>query len=115
MSESSVPVAIVPTYVAGRHWLKRARGFSIGELKEAGLERSHDGAIGIRVDSRRSTTHAHNVSSLKGFKESSKTETRAQQPVPEGTSPESEGEVKSDLRKKKTRAQRSGDAEKEQS
>jgi large subunit ribosomal protein L13e len=67
MPQTSPPVPLVPRFVHGAHKLRKARGFSLGELKQAGLLRSQARSIGIRVDERRSTVHSQNVSMLTRF------------------------------------------------
>ncbi len=41
------------------------RGFSLGELKEAGISLTEAKRIGIPVDRRRKTVHAWNIEALK--------------------------------------------------
>lgn len=43
------------------------KGFSLGELKEAGLSPKQALKIGIPADSRRRTTHEENVKALKDY------------------------------------------------
>ncbi|MHA1606027.1 MAG: ribosomal protein L13e [Candidatus Freyarchaeota archaeon] len=47
--------------------LREGRGFSIAELKEAGLTLHDAKQVGIRVDVRRKTVHMENVKALKDF------------------------------------------------
>ncbi len=56
---------MVPRSGGRKRGLKKARGFSLGELKQAGLDRSQPHHIGIGIDARRSTIHNHNVVALK--------------------------------------------------
>ena len=58
---------MVHRFVGGRHRLKKARGFSLGELEQAGLKHVQARSFSIRTDERRSTVHAQNVSALKAF------------------------------------------------
>ncbi len=44
---------------------KRGRGFSRGELKEAGVDLKHALKLGIPIDPRRKTKHEENVKMLK--------------------------------------------------
>ena len=67
MSEMSPPVPLVPRFVHGAHKLRKARGFSLGELKQAGVLKSQARSMGIRVDERRSTIHSQNVTALTTF------------------------------------------------
>ena len=80
MSEMSPPVPLVPRFVHGAHKLRKARGFSLGELKQAGVLKSQARSMGIRVDVRRSTVHPQNVTALTTFFASPSQETVA----PEG-------------------------------
>ena len=63
----SPPVPLVPRFVHGAHKLRKARGFSLGELKQAGVLKSQARSMGIRVDERRSTIHPQNVTALTTF------------------------------------------------
>ena len=67
MSRMSPPVPLVPRFVHGAHKLRKARGFSLGELKQAGVLKSQARSMGIRVDERRSTIHPQNVTALTTF------------------------------------------------
>jgi hypothetical protein len=58
---------LVPRFVHGAHKLRKARGFSLGELKQAGVLKSQARSMGIRVDERRSTIHPQNVTALTTF------------------------------------------------
>jgi len=64
MSAVPPPVPFVPRFVHGAHKLRKARGFSLGELKQAGLLRSQARSMKVRIDKRRSTIHPMNVSAL---------------------------------------------------
>lgn len=46
---------------------RQARGFSIGELKEAGLSIDKARRLGIPIDLRRKSNHEENVNRLKEF------------------------------------------------
>ncbi len=46
---------------------RRGRGFSLGELKEAGLTPQLARKLGIYVDKRRKTVHPWNVEALKDY------------------------------------------------
>jgi hypothetical protein len=67
MAQVSPPVPSVPRFVRGIHKLRRARGFSLAELKQAGILKSQARSVGIRVDERRSTAHPYNVAALTNF------------------------------------------------
>jgi hypothetical protein len=58
---------MVPTIVRRIHRLKKARGFSVGELREAGLNLTQARSMKVRTDERRSSVHAKNVEALKTF------------------------------------------------
>jgi large subunit ribosomal protein L13e len=49
--------------------LREGRGFSLGELKEAGLTPERAKKLGIYVDKRRKTVHPWNVEALRNFLE----------------------------------------------
>ncbi len=49
--------------------LRKGRGFSLGELKEAGIGLDEAGKLGIYVDKRRSTVHQENVEVLQDLSE----------------------------------------------
>jgi len=53
--------------VAGSDRTRRGRGFSLGELEEAGLSVKKARAFGIYVDLRRKSVHEENVKILKKF------------------------------------------------
>ena len=67
MPQVSLPVPLVPKFVHGTHKLRKARGFSLGELKQARILTSQARLMGIRVDERRSTVHPQNVAALTTF------------------------------------------------
>lgn len=46
---------------------RRGRGFSLGELREAGLTPEKARKLGIYVDKRRKTVHPWNVEALKDY------------------------------------------------
>ena len=46
---------------------RKGRGFSIGELREAGLTPQQARKLGIYVDKRRKTVHPWNVEALKEY------------------------------------------------
>lgn len=81
MPDSTAPIATVLRIVGKRHELRKARGFSLGELEQAGLKRPQVLSMGIRTDRRRATVHAHNVEALKTFLNSSPLKASAPQPV----------------------------------
>jgi len=67
MSEVSPPSPLVLRYLHGRHKLRKGRGFSLGELKQAGLQESQARSMRVRIDARRSTIHPQNVAALTAF------------------------------------------------
>jgi len=50
--------------------LREGRGFSLGELREAGLTPEEAAALGLRIDKRRKTVWPWNVEALKRLVES---------------------------------------------
>ena len=46
---------------------RQGRGFSLGELKEAGLSVKEARKLGLYVDERRRSTHPENVEALRRF------------------------------------------------
>ncbi|MCE4602404.1 MAG: 50S ribosomal protein L13e [Desulfurococcales archaeon] len=46
---------------------RKGRGFSLGELREAGLSPQQARKLGIRVDKRRKSVHPWNVEALKDY------------------------------------------------
>ncbi|MBO3799946.1 MAG: ribosomal protein L13e [Candidatus Brockarchaeota archaeon] len=50
---------------------RRARGFSLGELKEAGLNIYEVRKLGVPVDPRRKSVHEENIKKLKELLKSS--------------------------------------------
>ncbi|OYT64617.1 50S ribosomal protein L13e [Candidatus Bathyarchaeota archaeon ex4484_205] len=48
-------------------YVRKGRGFSRNELKEAGLTVAEAKRLGLRVDPRRRSTHPENVKMLKQF------------------------------------------------
>ena len=59
--------AVVVRMVGGKHKTRKSRGFSLSELKQAGIPLSHAVSLGIMTDVRRSTTHPQNVETLKAL------------------------------------------------
>ncbi len=53
--------------VAGSNRTRKGRGFSLGELEEAGLSVKKARALGIYVDLRRKSVYKENVKILKKF------------------------------------------------
>jgi len=79
---------MVLRFISGKHRLRKGRGFSPGELEQAGLKRPQVRSFKIRTDERRSTVHAQNVAALKAFVDSltpkmSKPEPSAEVPAEE--------------------------------
>lgn len=54
--------------------VKTGKGFSIGELSDAGLNVGEARHLGVPVDLRRSTSHPENVESLRAWVEEAKNE-----------------------------------------
>lgn len=59
--------AVVVRMVGGKHKTRKGRGFSLRELKQAGIPLSHAISLGIMTDVRRSSMHPQNVDSLKAL------------------------------------------------
>ncbi len=58
------PPALVKYGRVVKQW-RRGRGFSIGELKKAGLTVNEARKLGLRIDKRRKSIHEENVETLK--------------------------------------------------
>jgi hypothetical protein len=97
---------MVPRFAGGRHRLKKARGFSLGELKQAGLQQFQARSVKIRIDERRSTVHTHNVAALKAFMAPSAPKAAEQQPPGEPAVEISEPKRRSAPRQKKAKPKR---------
>ena len=59
---------------------RKGKGFSSGELKKAGLDKTEARKIGLPVDLRRATAHDENVEVIKAYAEKKKAEAK---PKPE--------------------------------
>lgn len=112
MPGTSPAVATVPRLAGRKRKLKKARGFSPGELSQAGVQASQARSFGIRVDQRRSTVHAQNVAAMKAFLDESEQKTSISQPsivtATEGSEPEGDSAQaeKKSRRHKTTRAKK---------
>lgn len=103
MSRTSPPIPLVVGHVRGKHKLRKARGFSLGELKKAGLQEFQARSMKIRIDERRSTIHAHNVTSLIEFLASPTQKPAAPEPSVEVPAVVSEPKKVPEPRKRKAR------------
>ncbi|MEM3605009.1 MAG: ribosomal protein L13e [Candidatus Bathyarchaeia archaeon] len=79
-SGESLPKPIVKIPRAG-YGFREGRGFSIGELKEAGLSVGRARALGLYVDCRRRSIRRDNVEALKRFLKTVKVKAEASQSV----------------------------------
>jgi len=59
-----LPMPISPIVKRGRR-IREGRGFSLGELKEAGIAPNEARRLGLPVDPRRRSTHPENVEMLR--------------------------------------------------
>ncbi len=63
------PTPIVYKPGTGKLRSRKGRGFSLGELQQAGLDVKTARKLGIYVDERRKSVHPENVETLKKFLE----------------------------------------------
>jgi len=115
MPEKSTPVATVPVFTRRKRRLKKARGFSLGELAQTGLQASQARSFGIRMDQRRSTIHPQNVAALQAFLDASPPETGTPQSSVEPASEGSKLEGDSVPAEKASRRRRTKPTEKQAS
>ncbi|AWR96289.1 50S ribosomal protein L13e [Acidianus sulfidivorans JP7] len=75
------PIVKRPTYnfeyPHERKEFKVGRGFSLGELKAAGLKVEDAKKLGLRIDIRRKSVHNENVEALKKYLEEKSKETQS--------------------------------------
>jgi ribosomal protein L13E len=76
---------------------RKGKGFSSGELKKAGLDKTEARKIGLPVDQRRATAHDENVEVIKAYAEKKKAEAK---PKPE-PKPKTEPQAKKKPKSKK--------------
>jgi ribosomal protein L13E len=63
---------------------RRGKGFSLNELKEAGLNTSDTKKLGVHLDRKRKTAHEQNIKTLKVHATKAKSEAKAK-PATEST------------------------------
>lgn len=56
---------IKPTIIKQNGKLKTGKGFSLNEIKQAGISKQKARQLGLPVDKRRKSTHEDNVKSIK--------------------------------------------------
>jgi large subunit ribosomal protein L13e len=66
---------------------RKGKGFSSGELKKAGLDKTEARKIGLPVDQRRATAHDENVEAIKAYAEKKKAEAKPK-PEPKPKAPD---------------------------
>jgi large subunit ribosomal protein L13e len=66
---------------------RSGKGFSSGELKKAGLDKTEARKIGLPVDQRRATAHDENVEVIKAYAEKKKAEAKPK-PEPKPKTPD---------------------------
>jgi len=71
MTEEFLPIVKSPSW---KHVLRKGRGFSIGEIKAAGMDISAATKLGIPIDKRRRTIYEENIETLKKYYEQFKNE-----------------------------------------
>jgi len=73
--ESPKPIVLAPLIRRGKYSIAKPRdgkGFSLGELKEAGIPKDQAKILGIYIDERRRSVHKENVELLRQFIEAYK-------------------------------------------
>lgn len=73
--EPPKPIVLTPLIRKGKYSTAKPRdgkGFSLGELKEAGISKEQAKALGIYIDERRRSVHKENIEMLKQFIEAYK-------------------------------------------
>jgi large subunit ribosomal protein L13e len=75
---------IKPEVAKSNGKLRKGKGFSIEELKKAGINRAEAKKLEIPVDKRRRTAHDQNVKAVKAFAKKAKVKAKPKsQPKPE--------------------------------
>ncbi|MEM3832017.1 MAG: ribosomal protein L13e [Thermoprotei archaeon] len=75
MTEAPKPIVLTPLVWKGKYNIARqriGRGFSIGELKEAGISKEQAMLLGVYIDVRRKSVYKENIDALKRFLEAYK-------------------------------------------
>ncbi len=73
--ETPEPIVLTPLVWRGKYNIAKqrvGRGFSVGELKEAGISKERAKLLGIHIDIRRKSVYKENIEALKRFLEAYK-------------------------------------------
>jgi len=79
---------IKPTITKQNGKQKQGKGFSLNELKEAGVNKQQAKQIGLPVDVKRKSMHDENVQTIKAHAQKAKAEAKPKAPKPQAATKE---------------------------